>query len=280
MFKIVSKRNLGINVNEYVIEAPAVARNARPGQFIILRVDDMGERTPFTICDTNKIMGTVTIMVQTVGATTQRLASLNEGDYITTFVGPLGNPTELKQYNGVLLIAGGIGSAVIYPQAKFLSGIGKPADVILGARNKDLVMYKLEISGYAKHLYVMTDDGTDGEKGFVTQKLKDLLSAGHRYEMVMAVGPLAMMKAVCEVTKEYNLPTTVSMNSIMVDGTGMCGGCRLTVGGERKYSCVDGPEFDGHLVDFDEAMARASFYKEKEKAHLCRLRDGEANENK
>ncbi|HOK81613.1 MAG TPA: sulfide/dihydroorotate dehydrogenase-like FAD/NAD-binding protein [Clostridia bacterium] len=278
MFKIVSKRNLGVNVNEYVIDAPAVARNARPGQFVILRVEEKGERVPFTICDANRIMGTVTILVQTVGATTRKLAALKEGDYIPTFVGPLGNPTELSHYNGVLLIAGGIGSAVIYPQAKVLYGIGKPADVILGARTKDLVMYKRELSAYAKKLYVMTDDGSDGEQGFVTQKLKELLEGGARYEMVMAVGPLGMMKAVCEVTKQYNIPTTVSMNSVMVDGTGMCGGCRLTVGGKTRYACVDGPEFDGHLVDFDEAMARASFYKNIEKDHLCKLREA-GNEN-
>lgn len=276
MFKILTKRNLGLNVNEYTVEAPAVARNAKPGQFIILRVDDNGERVPFTICDTNKIMGTVTILVQTMGASTGKLALLKEGDSVATFVGPLGNATNLEPYSNVLLVAGGIGSAVIYPQAKVLKGIGKPADVILGARNKDLVMYKRELSSFAKNLYVMTDDGSDGQKGFVTQKLKELLSSGNQYDMVMTVGPLMMMKAVCALTKEYNIPTTVSMNSIMVDGTGMCGGCRLTVNGETKYACVDGPEFDGHLVDFDEAVARSSFYKEIEKEHTCRLTGVEA----
>ncbi|MDD3947462.1 MAG: sulfide/dihydroorotate dehydrogenase-like FAD/NAD-binding protein [Clostridia bacterium] len=277
MFKIITKRSLAANVNEYVIEAAAVAHNARPGQFIILRVDEDGERVPFTICDTNKIIGTVTILVQTLGATTEKLARLQAGDSIANFVGPLGNATDLEGYSNVLLIAGGIGSAVIFPQAKNLFGIGKPVDVILGARNKELVMYKREFMSYAKNLYVMTDDGSDGEKGFVTQKLKSLLEEGNKYDMVMAVGPLVMMRAVCAVTKEFGIPTTVSMNSIMVDGTGMCGGCRLTVGGETKYACVDGPEFDGHLVDFDEAISRSSFYKEKEQAHLCRLRGLEAN---
>lgn len=276
MFKIAKKRSLGANVNEYVIEAPAVARNARPGQFVILRVDAEGERVPFTICNINRVTGCITILVQTLGATTEKLARLNSGDYIEDFVGPLGNATDLGGYGNVLLIAGGIGSAVIYPQAKYLASAGKPAEVILGARNKDLIMYKSEFVTYAKELYIMTDDGTDGEKGFVTDKLKALLGDGKKYDAVMAVGPLVMMRAVCAVTKEYGIHTVVSMNSIMVDGSGMCGGCRLTVGGETKHACVDGPEFDGHLVDFEEAIARSAYYREKEQAHLCRLRGTEA----
>jgi ferredoxin--NADP+ reductase len=272
MFRIVSKRNLGAAVNEYTIEAPAVARRAKPGQFIILRTDAEGERVPFTICGINKVTGTITILVQTVGATTEKLSRMQEGDYLADFVGPLGNATDLTEFQNVLLIAGGIGCAVIYPQAKHLFDIGKPADVILGARNKELLMYAGEFETYSKKLYLMTDDGSRGEKGFVTNKLRELLESGKHYDVVMAVGPLMMMKAVCAVTKESDVHTIVSMNSTMVDGTGMCGGCRVTVGGETKYACVDGPEFDGHLIDFDEAISRSSYYKEIENEHMCRLR--------
>jgi len=272
MFKIVSKRKLGAVVNEYTVEAPAVARRARPGQFIILRTDSEGERVPFTICGINKVTGTITILVQTLGATTEKLSRMQEGDFLADFVGPLGNATDLTEYQNVLLIAGGIGCAVIYPQAKHLSDSGKPADVILGARNKELLMYVGEFQTYSKNLYLVTDDGSYGEKGFVTDKLRGLLLSGKQYDVVMAVGPLMMMKAVCAVTKEFGIHTVVSMNSTMVDGTGMCGGCRVTVGGETKYACVDGPEFDGHLIDFDEAASRSSFYKEIEHEHVCRLR--------
>ncbi len=271
MYKIIAKRTLAPNVNEYTIDAPQVAKNAHPGQFIILRVDEDGERVPFTICDIDKSAGTVTILVQTVGSTTYLLSLKNAGDSITDFVGPLGNPTDLSAYENVVLIAGGIGNAVIYPQAKYLASIGKKATVIVGARTKDLLMYTDELSSYAGRLFVMTDDGSYGEKGFGTQKLKELLDS-EKIDAVMAVGPMMMMRAVCNVTKEYGVHTIVSMNSVMVDGTGMCGCCRVTVGGETKYACVDGPEFDGHLVDFDEALARGAFYKEQEQAHYCNLR--------
>lgn len=273
MYLIEAKRTLAENVNEYVISAPKAARNARPGQFIILRVTEDGERVPFTICDINRTSGTITILVQTVGATTMQLAALNAGDYIADFVGPLGNPTDLTHYDKVMLVGGGIGGAVIYPQAKYLRNIGKPATVVLGARNKSLLMYEREMSNFASSLHVMTDDGSYGGKGFVTDKVRELLSHDN-YDVVMAVGPLMMMKAVCDVTREFGVHTIVSMNSVMVDGTGMCGCCRVTVGGERKYACVDGPEFDGHLVDFDEARARASFYREQEADHVCRIRGG------
>lgn len=273
MYLIEAKRTLAENVNEYVIAAPEAARNAKPGQFIILRVDAEGERVPFTICDINRTLGTVTILVQTVGATTAKLAELGAGDYIADFVGPLGNPTDLTGYGKAMLVGGGIGGAVIYPQAKYLASIGKPATVVLGARNESLLMYEREMGNFASDLHIMTDDGSKGGKGFVTDKVRELLGK-EEYDVVMAVGPLMMMKAVCDVTREFGVHTIVSMNSVMVDGTGMCGCCRVTVGGERKYACVDGPEFDGHLVDFDEARLRAGFYKEQEAEHMCRIRGG------
>lgn len=273
MYLIEAKRTLAENVNEYVIAAPAAARNAKPGQFVILRVDAEGERVPFTICDINRTLGTVTILVQTVGATTAKLAELGAGDYIADFVGPLGNPTDLTGYDKVMLVGGGIGGAVIYPQAKYLASVGKPATVVLGARNESLLMYEREMGNFASALHIMTDDGSKGGKGFVTDKVRELLGK-EKYDVVMAVGPLMMMKAVCDVTREFGVHTIVSMNSVMVDGTGMCGCCRVTVGGERKYACVDGPEFDGHLVDFDEARLRAGFYKEQEAEHMCRIRGG------
>ena len=273
MYLIEAKRTLAENVNEYVIAAPEAARNAKPGQFIILRVDAEGERVPFTICDINRTLGTVTILVQTVGATTAKLAELGAGDYIADFVGPLGNPTDLTGYGKAMLVGGGIGGAVIYPQAKYLASIGKPATVVLGARNESLLMYEREMGNFASDLHIMTDDGSKGGKGFVTDKVREL-PGKEKYDVVMAVGPLMMMKAVCDVTREFGVHTIVSMNSVMVDGTGMCGCCRVTVGGERKYACVDGPEFDGHLVDFDEARLRAGFYKEQEAEHMCRIRGG------
>lgn len=272
MYTILGKRMLHPTVHEYVIDAPFVARNAKPGQFIILRTDEDGERVPFTICDMDKILGTVTISVQTIGYTTARLASMNVGDELADFVGPLGNPTDLENEEHVLLVGGGIGAAVIYPQAKSLARAGKKPDVILGARTEELVMYKDELMPYCNRLFVMTDDGSCGKKGFVTDKLKELLESNGDYSVVMAVGPLRMMQAVSNLTKQYGVKTIVSMNSVMVDGTGMCGCCRLTVGGETKYACVDGPEFDGHLVDFDEAIRRSSNYKEEEKDHYCNIR--------
>jgi len=272
MYEILKKRTLAENVNEYIVHAPAVARHCLAGQFIILRIDEEGERVPFTICDYDREAGTVSILVQTIGYTTAKLAMLNEGDKILDFAGPLGLPTDLKEYNRILLVGGGIGTAVIFPQAKQRAKEGHADDVIIGARNYSLIMYDEEIKPYCKNLYIMTDDGTKGEKGLVTAKIQSLLDGGEKYDAVFAVGPLPMMKAVCNLTRNCGIKTVVSMNWLMVDGTGMCGCCRLTVGGEIKYACIDGPEFDGHLVDFDEAIFRSKFYIEQEKAHMCRLR--------
>ncbi len=270
MNKLLKIRQLAPNVKEYIIDAPDIARHAKPGQFIILRVDKDGERVPFTICDSDKEKGTVTLLVQTRGYSTELMASLPEGGYIEDMVGPLGNATDLSEFKKILLIGGGIGSAVIYPQAKYRKSIGMPCDVIIGAKNKELIMYEDEFRANSENLYIVTDDGSYGDKGFVTTKLEELIAAGKEYDCVFAVGPMIMMKVVCDVTKKYGLHTVVSMNSIMVDGTGMCGGCRLTYDGKVKYACVDGPEFDGHLIDFDEAMKRSRFYYEKEQE--CRLR--------
>ncbi|MEG1646133.1 MAG: sulfide/dihydroorotate dehydrogenase-like FAD/NAD-binding protein [Clostridia bacterium] len=268
--KIVKKRVLAPNVNEYEFEAPLVARHAKPGQFIILIVEKDGERVPFTICDINKPKGTITILVQTIGYSTQKLAELEVGDSVSDLVGPLGNATDLSQYKNVLLIGGGIGSAVIFPQAKFRKEAGLPCDVIVGAKTKELIMYENEFLANTKNLYIVTDDGSYGDKGFVTTKFEELMAKGNKYDVVLAVGPMIMMKVVCEATKKYNLHTIISMNSVMVDGTGMCGGCRVIVGGETKYACVDGPEFDGHLVNWDIAMNRSRFYTEHE--GKCKLR--------
>ncbi len=264
MNKILKKRQLSENVNEYVIEAADIAKHAKAGQFVILRVDSEGERVPFTIADSDKSVGSITILVQTIGMTTYKLSLLNEGDYIQDFVGPLGNPTELDEYENVVLVGGGIGSAVIYPQAKSRHSKGLNCDVIVGARNKSLIMYEEEFRANSDNLYLVTDDGSYGEKGFVTNKLEALINQGKKYDCVFAVGPMMMMKAVCDLTKKYGIKTIVSMNSTMVDGTGMCGCCRLTVGGETKYACVDGPEFDGHQIDFMESVNRSRFYKEYE----------------
>lgn len=270
MNKLLRKRTLAPRVNEYVIDAPRVAKHARPGQFVILRVDEDGERIPFTICDMDKEKGTVTILVQEVGYSTMKLALVPEGGAIADFVGPLGRATDLGEYERIALVGGGIGSAVIYPQAKQLASVGKKADVIIGARTKELIMYEQEFRAAAKTLYLATDDGSYGEKGFVTDVLKRGLDE-KKYDCVMAVGPMPMMRAVSELTRGYGVKTVVSMNPIMVDGTGMCGGCRLTVGGRIKYACVDGPEFDGHEVEWEEAMSRLKAYKEQEREHVCFL---------
>lgn len=273
-YEILSKKQFSEKVHEYVIYAPDVAHRAKAGQFVILRVDEDGERIPFTVCDYDRALGTITILVQTVGYSTAMLEKLNVGDCVKDFVGPLGKPTDLSEYKHILLVGGGIGSAVIYPQAKQLLSENKAADVIVGARNESLVIYESDFTRFAKNFFVMTDDGSKGEKGFVTDKIKSLLDGGEKYDCIFAVGPLPMMKAVCALTKNYGVKTIVSMNTVMVDGTGMCGSCRLTVGGKVKYACVDGPEFDGSLVDFDEAINRSKFYKEQEKEHMCKLTGG------
>lgn len=271
MYKILKKTRLCGNVCEYVVEAPMAARRARAGQFVILRVDEAGERIPLTICDYDAQKGTVTVLVQEVGYTTTLLSRVPEGGFIADFVGPLGNPTDLDAYKNVVLVGGGIGTAVIYPQAKHLKSIGKPADVIVGARTKELIMYEKEFAAHARNLYLTTDDGSYVRKGFVTDVLREQIEAGAGYDCVFAVGPMPMMRAVCKLTEDYKIKTVVSMNTIMVDGTGMCGGCRLTEGGVTKYACVDGPEFDGHQIDWEEAINRSRVYREQEAAHKCRL---------
>lgn len=257
MNKILRVRDLAPNVREYVFDAPMLVKNAKPGQFVILIVDENGERVPFTICDMDKEKGELTLLIQTIGYTTKKLAQLKAGDSVYAIAGPLGNATDLSEFKNVCLVGGGIGSAVIYPQAKKRFNDNMPCDIIVGAKTKDLIMYEDEFKSNSKNLYIVTDDGSYGDKGFVTTKLEELILSGNKYDCVFAVGPMIMMKVVSDLTRKYNIPTVVSMNSTMVDGTGMCGGCRLTVGGEVKYACVDGPEFDGHLIDFEQSMARS-----------------------
>ncbi len=271
-YKILAKTTLAEKINEYVIFAPMVAKHCLAGQFVILRTDNDGERVPFTICDYDREKGTVSILVQEVGFTTQQLASMNVGDSLSDFVGPLGNATDLSEYKNILLVGGGVGTAVIFPQAKQLCTQNKSADVILGARNKNLFLYENQFKKYAKNVYTITDDGSNGKKGFVTDEIKRLFAEGKSYDCVFAVGPLNMMRAVCNLTKEYSVKTIISMNSMMVDGTGMCGCCRLSYDGNIKYACIDGPEFDGHLVDFDEAISRGKIYREQELKHSCNIR--------
>ena len=265
MFKIVKKKVLNPTVTLMEIEAPLVAKKAEPGQFIILRVSDDGERIPLTVADYNREVGTITIIFQIVGATTALLNEKNEGEYISDFVGPLGRATHTEGLKKVAVVGGGVGCAIAYPVAKKLHELGCEVHSIVGFRNKDLLILEDEFRAASSELIVMSDDGSVGEKGLVTDALKKLIDAGNQYDEVIAIGPLVMMKFVAKLTKEYGIKTVVSMNPIMIDGTGMCGGCRLTVGGKTMFACVDGPEFDGHLVDFDEAMDRATMYKEFER---------------
>ncbi len=265
MYRIVKKRVLNPTVSLMEIKAPAVARKAEPGQFIILRVDGEGERIPLTIADFDREAGTVTIIYQVVGATTEKLNHKEEGDSLQDFVGPLGRATETEDLKRVAVVGGGVGTAIAYPVAKKLHDVGCHVDLIVGFRNKDLVILEDEFRAASTSLIIGTDDGSYGKKALVTDLLKEQIEAGAQYDRVIAIGPVIMMKFVCQLTKEYNIPTVVSMNPIMIDGTGMCGGCRLSVGGETKFACVDGPEFDGHKVDFDEAMARGAMYKDFER---------------
>lgn len=265
MYRIVKKRVLNPTVSLMEIEAPAVARKAEPGQFIILRVDEEGERIPLTIADFNREKGTVTIIYQVVGATTEKLNHKEEGQFLQDFVGPLGRATETEGLKRVAVVGGGVGTAIAYPVAKKLHDVGCHVDLIVGFRSKDLVILEDEFKAASTNLIIGTDDGSYGKKALVTDLLKEQIEAGAQYDRVITIGPVIMMKFVCQLTKQYNIPTVVSMNPIMIDGTGMCGGCRLSVGGETKFACVDGPEFDGHKVDFDEAMARGAMYKEFER---------------
>ena len=265
MYRIVKKRVLNPTVSLMEIKAPAVARKAEPGQFIILRVDGEGERIPLTIADFDREAGTVTIIYQVVGATTEKLNHKEEVDSLQDFVGPLGRATETEGLKRVAVVGGGVGTAIAYPVAKKLHDVGCHVDLIVGFRNKDLVILEDEFRAASTSLIIGTDDGSYGKKALVTDLLKEQIETGAQYDRVIAIGPVIMMKFVCQLTKEYNIPTVVSMNPIMIDGTGMCGGCRLSVGGETKFACVDGPEFDGHKVDFDEAMARGAMYKDFER---------------
>ena len=274
MYRIVKKQVLNPTVTRMEIEAPLIAKKAEPGQFIILRVDENGERIPLTVADFDREAGTVSIIFQIVGATTEKLNHLEEGDSLHDFVGPLGRPSETEGLKKVAVIGGGVGCAIAYPVAKKLHQQGEVVHSIVGFRNKDLVILEPEFQAVSDKLVMMTDDGSYGEKGLVTNALEKLIESGERYDEVIAIGPLVMMKFVTQVTKKYNIKTVVSMNPIMIDGTGMCGGCRLTVGGKTKFACVDGPDFDGFEVDFDEAMARGAMYRDFERhAHeeTCNL---------
>ena len=276
MFPIVKKRVLNESVTLMEIEAPLVARKAQPGQFIIFRIDEAGERVPLTIAGYDREKGTVTIIFQKVGYTTERLDTLKEGDALLDFVGPLGEPSHTEGIRRAAVIGGGLGVAIAYPQARALHEAGAKVDLIVGFRSEQLIILKDELEAACSELTIMTDDGSNGRKGFVTQELGEKLRAGEQYDEVIAIGPLPMMKAVCDLTRPYGVKTIVSMNPIMIDGTGMCGGCRVTVGGETKFACVDGPDFDGHLVDFDEAIARSRMFRPeeaqaREHAHKCRL---------
>ena len=275
MFKIVRKRELNPSVTLLEVEAPFIAKKAQAGQFIIFRIDDQGERVPLTIAGYDREKGTVTIIFQKVGFSTEALGRLSEGDYIRDFVGPLGKATPVAGKKRVCVVGGGVGCAIALPSAQAFKAAGAEVDVIAGFRSKDIVILEEEFRAAADNLYLMTDDGSYGEKGFVTAKLQQLLEQGREYDEILAIGPIPMMKFVCQTSAPFGVHTSVSLNPVMVDGTGMCGGCRVTVGGQVKFACVDGPEFDGHQVDFDELMRRNSAYRQRESQvkedHACRM---------
>ena len=272
---IVTKRALNPVVSLMELECPAIAKKALPGQFVMVRVDEKGERIPLTISDYDSVRGTITIMYQRIGLTTQKMDLLNPGDILLDVVGPLGNPTELEGVKRAVVIGGGVGSAIAYPQAKYLYAAGAHVDVIIGFRSKELVFMEESFRRNCTNLYITTDDGSYGEQGFVNQKLEQLLAEGNQYDLVLAIGPVPMMRAVSNSTRPHNLKTIVSLNPIMVDGTGMCGCCRCTVNGETKFACVDGTDFDGHQVDYEELMNRLSVYRPQEaeavEKHNCNL---------
>ena len=285
MYKINVKEKLADKIFLMVVEAPRVARSCEPGQFVIVKMDEKGERIPLTICDYNRATGEVTIVFQIVGASTERMAELNAGDAFSDFVGPLGRPSELVEESidslknkKILFVAGGVGTAPVYPQVKWLHENGVDADVIVGAKTKDMLILQDEMEKVAGNLYVATDDGSCGFKGLVTEVIKNLVENEKKtYDVCIAIGPMILMKFVTILTKELNIPTIVSLNPIMVDGTGMCGACRVSVGGEVKFACVDGPEFDGHLVNFDEAMKRQQMYKTEEGRAILKQREGDTH---
>ena len=281
MYKILEVKELAANIYLMEVEAKRIAKRCEPGQFIIVRTDEEGERIPLTICDYDREKGTVTIVFQTVGAGTVRMAELKAGDCFHDFVGPLGCPSEFVHESleelkkkSILFVAGGVGTAPVYPQVKWLKEKGIEADVIVGAKTKDLLILEKEMSEVAGNLYVTTDDGSYGRSGMVTQTIKDLVEEGKHYDVCVAIGPMIMMKFVCKMTEELGIPTVVSLNPIMVDGTGMCGACRVTVDGKVKFACVDGPEFDGHKVDFDQAMKRQQVYKTAEGRAVLKEKEG------
>lgn len=284
MYKILKKRFLAQNIYLMDVEAPRIAKSCHPGQFIIVKTDEKGERIPLTICDYNREEGSVTIVFQALGQSTQEMLEYNEGDYFQDFVGPLGRPSEfvnedleeLKKKK-IVFVAGGVGAAPVYPQVKWLHEKGIDVDVIVGAKTKDLVILEEEMKAVAGNLYITTDDGSYGFKGMVTAQLEELANQGNKYDLCVAIGPMIMMKFVCLLTKKLEIPTIVSLNPIMVDGTGMCGACRVTVGDEVKFACVDGPEFDGHLVNFDEAMRRQTMYKTEEGRKLLKMQEGDTH---
>ncbi|HHX71912.1 MAG TPA: sulfide/dihydroorotate dehydrogenase-like FAD/NAD-binding protein [Clostridiales bacterium] len=277
MFRITERKELNPSVTLLKIHAPLIARKAQPGQFIILRVDEEGERVPFTIADYDSNEGTITIIFQVVGSSTEKLNALRPGEFIADFVGPLGKPSELEGLKKVAVVGGGVGCAIAYPVAKKLHELGAEVHSIIGFRSKDLVILEDEFKNVSDIAKIMTDDGSYGEKGLVTDALKALIESGNEYDEVIAIGPVVMMKFVSLLTKTYGIKTVVSMNPIMIDGTGMCGGCRLTVGGKTVFACVDGPEFDGHEVDFDEAIQRGQMYRDFERRsreETCRILEG------
>lgn len=285
MYRIVRAEELAANIYLFEVEAKRVAKSCLPGQFVIVRNDAQGERIPLTISDYDREKGTITIVVQTIGASTMAMKALKAGDAFHDFVGPLGQPSEFchedmesLRSKKIIFVAGGLGTAPVYPQVKWLSEHGVKADVIIGAKTKDLLIYEEDMKKVAGEVFPTTDDGSYGRSGMVTQTLKDLVEKeGKTYDVCVAIGPMIMMKFVCLTTKELNIPTVVSMNPIMVDGTGMCGACRLTVGGEVKFACVDGPEFDGHLVDFDQAMKRQQIYKTAEGRAMLKFEEGDTH---
>lgn len=277
MYKIVKKRRLNDSMTWLVIDAPLVARKAKPGQFIILRTDEYGERIPLTMAGHDAEQGTIDIIYAAVGRTTMLLDQFEEGDALADVVGPLGKPTHMKGLKRVAVVGGGTGNALAYPLATGMHKEGIKVDMIAGFKNKDMVILEDEFKEGTDHLYITTDDGSYGEKGFTTDKLKELIEAGNKYDEIVAVGPPVMMKFVCKIAEDYGIKSVASLTAYMVDGTGMCGGCRAIIGGENKFVCVDGPEFDGSLVDWDELIKRNSFYKEQEAedaAHVCRLTGG------
>ncbi len=277
MFKIVRKERLNSAVVLLEIDAPYIAKKAEAGQFVIVRASEQGERLPFTIADYDREKGSITIIIQVVGGSTMEIDRVTDEGYLLDVVGPLGIATEYGDAKRAAVVGGGVGCAIAYPQAKKLFGMGAEVDVIAGFRSKDIVILENEMKAASTELHICTDDGSYGTKGFVTNKLEELINSGKNYDLVIAIGPVIMMKFVCDITKKYGIKTIVSLNPLMIDGTGMCGCCRVTVDGKVRYACVEGPDFDGHLVDFDELMRRNSTYKEHEKAHVCRLTGGVRN---